>query len=71
MEDGACLDVALHGFFGDRCEKSYVDINPDVPTNCSSPPRYIYHHHDIWRNVLMKLEFVRWSLSMAPLSSLQ
>jgi len=32
-----------------RCEKSYIDVkvfNPYAPTNCSSAPKAIYHHHE-------------------------
>ena len=46
-EDGAHLNVAMNGFWGSRCEKSYVDIkvfNPHAPTNRSTP-RSIYRRH--------------------------
>ena len=45
MEDGDCLDLSMNGFWGGRCEKSYVDVkvfNPHAPTNRSFAPRAIY-----------------------------
>ena len=48
-EDVARLDVAMNGFWGGRCEKSYVDVkvfNPHAPTSCSSAPRFIYRRHE-------------------------
>ena len=66
----------MNGFWGGRCEKSYVDVkifNPHAPTNRSSASRSIYRHHkNVKKCAYMKLEFV--GLSMAPLlllSSLQ
>ena len=47
MEDRAHLDVAMYGFLGGRCEKSYVDVevfNPDAPITA---PRSIYCHHEL------------------------
>ena len=47
-EDGARLDVDMNGFWGGKCEKSYVDVkvfDPHVPTNRSPTPWSIYRHH--------------------------
>ena len=47
-EDGTRLDVAMNGFLGGRCEKSYVYVkvfNPHAPTNRSSTQRSIYRRH--------------------------
>jgi len=48
-EDGARLDISMNGFWGGKCEKSYVDVkvfNPHAPTNRSSAPRSIYRRHE-------------------------
>ena len=48
-EDGARLDVSMNGFWGGRCEKSYVNVkvfNPHAPTNRSSTRRSIYRRHE-------------------------
>ena len=44
-EEGARLDISMCGFWGGRCEKTYIDVkafNPHAPNNRSSNPPTIY-----------------------------
>ena len=48
-EEGARLDISMCGFWGGRCEKTYIDVkvsNPDAPTNRSSNTPAIYRRHE-------------------------
>ena len=48
-EEGARLDISMCGFWGGRCEKTYIDVkvfNPHAPTNRSSNPPAIYRRHE-------------------------
>ena len=49
IEDGARLDISMNGFWGGRCEKTFLDVkvfNPYAASNCSSTPRAIYRSHE-------------------------
>ena len=48
-EEGAHLDISMCGFWGGRCERTYIDVkvfNPHAPTNRSSYPPAIYRRHE-------------------------
>ena len=48
-EDGACLDVAMYGFWGGRFEKAFVDVrvfNPSAQSNRHSPLSSVYRKHE-------------------------
>ena len=46
-EDGAYLDFSANGFWGGRCEKTYIDVEvfyPHAPSNRSTNAKSIYKH---------------------------
>ena len=48
IEDGACLDISMNGFWGGKCEKTFLDVkvfNPYAASNRSSTPRAVYRSH--------------------------
>ena len=48
-EDGAHLDVSVNGFWGGRCERTFLDVkvfNPHAPSNRSPSARAIYRKHE-------------------------
>ena len=48
--DGARLDIAANGFWGGRCEKTYVDVkvfNPHAPSNRSNNSKAVYRRHEM------------------------
>ena len=49
VEDGARLDISVNGFWGGRCEKTFLDVkvfNPYAVSNHSSAPRAVYRSHE-------------------------
>ena len=45
MDDGACLDVAVYGFWGGRFEKAFLDVrvfNPSAQSNRRGPLGSVY-----------------------------
>ena len=49
-EDGARLDISANGFWGGRCEKTYIDIkvfNPHAPSNRTTNSKAIYRKHEL------------------------
>ena len=49
IEDGARLDISMSGFWGGKCEKTFLDVkvfNPYAASNRSSTPRAIYRSHE-------------------------
>ena len=49
IEDGARLDISANGFWGGRCEKTYIDIkvfNPHAPSNRTTNSKAIYRKHE-------------------------
>ena len=69
IEDGARLDISANGFWGGRCEKTYIDVkvfNPHAPSNRTTSASAIYRKHDYCvRSVLTKLAYVK--LNRVPL----
>ena len=50
IEDGARLDISANGFWGGRCEKTYVDVkvfNPHTPSNRTTNSKAIYRKHEL------------------------
>ena len=48
-EDGVCLDISVNGFWGGRCEKTFLDVkvfNPHAPSKHSSSTQGIYRRHE-------------------------
>ena len=49
-EDGARLDVAAYGFWGDRFEKAFMDVrvfNPSAQSNRRGPLASVYRRHEL------------------------
>ena len=49
-EDGARLDISANGFWGGRCEKTFVDVkvfNPHAPRNRSTNIKSICRKHEL------------------------
>ena len=50
IEDGARLDISASGFWGGRCEKTYIDVkvfNPHAPSNRTTNSKAIYRKHEL------------------------
>ena len=50
IEDGARLDISANGFWGGRCEKTYIDVkvfNPHAPSNRTTNSKAIYRKHEL------------------------
>ena len=48
-EEGACLDVSAHGFWGDRHDRAFFDVrmfNPLASSNCRSSLNATYRRHE-------------------------
>ena len=53
IKDGACLDISANGFWGGRCEKTYIDVkvfNPHAPSNRTTNSKAIYRKHELCKN---------------------
>ena len=49
-EGGARLDISANGFWGGRCEKTYIDVkvfNPHAPSNQTTNAKSIYREHEL------------------------
>ena len=49
IQDGACLDIAMSGFWGGRSERCFVDVrvfNPLAASNASSSLASCYRRHE-------------------------
>ena len=49
VEDGARLDVAVHGFWGGRFEKAFLDVrvfNPSARSNRQASLQAVYRRHE-------------------------
>ena len=49
VEDGARLDVAMHGFWGGRFEKAFLDVrvfNPSARSNRQASLQAVYRRHE-------------------------
>ena len=57
-EDGACLDISANGFWGGRCEKTYIDVkvfNPHAPSNRTTNAKSIYRKHELSKKCLYEV----------------
>ena len=48
-EDGACLDIAVNGFWGGRLERAFFNVrvfNPHAPSNQRHHPSASYRYHE-------------------------
>ena len=48
-DEGACLDIAMYGFWGGRFEKAFLDVrvfNPCAQSNRRSPLTSVYRRHE-------------------------
>ena len=71
-QEGACLDIAMNGFWGSRSERCFIDVrvfNPLAPSNSSSSLSSTFKKHEISSVELMVREFVRLSILLLHLSS--
>ena len=57
-QDGACLDIAMNGFWGGCYEKCYTDIrvfNPLAPSNSGTTLQSCYRKHEITKKKAYEL----------------
>ena len=61
VTDGARMDIAVNGFWGDRYEKCYLDVrifNPHATSNRSSDINKIYSNHEREKKRLYERQLV-------------
>ena len=65
-QDGACLDIAMNGFWGGRYEKCYTDVrvfNPLAPSNSGTTLQSCYRKHEITKKRAYELRIREVELS--------
>ena len=73
IEDGARLDISANGFWGGRCEKTYIDVkvfNPHAPSNRTTNSKAIYRKHELCKKRsydARSYSYVKWSTVPLPL----
>ena len=63
-EDGARLDISANGFWGGRCEKTYIDVKVltlMLSVTVPPTPRPFTENISYVRSVHMKHVYVKWN----------